>query len=43
MKLLKEEFNYILEKQRIKAVFQPIVSLSDGTIIGYEALNVRRN
>lgn len=24
MKLLKEEFNDILEKQRIKAVFQPI-------------------
>lgn len=43
MKLLKEEFNDILEKQRIKAVFQTIVSLSDGTIIGYKALNVRRN
>ena len=39
MKLLKEDFNDILEKQRIKPVFQPIVSLTDGTIIGYEALS----
>lgn len=39
MKVLKEEFNDILEKQRIRPVFQPIVSLSDGTIIGYEALS----
>ena len=39
MKLLKEEFNDILESQRIKPVFQPIVSLVDGKIIGYEALS----
>lgn len=39
MKVLKEEFNEILEKQRIRPVFQPIVSLSDGSIIGYEALS----
>lgn len=39
MKLLKEDFNDILEKQRIKPVFQPIVSFADGTIIGYEALS----
>lgn len=39
MMLLKEDFNDILEKQRIKPVFQPIVSLSDGKIIGYEALS----
>lgn len=39
MKLIKEDFNDILEKQRIKPVFQPIVSLSDGKIIGYEALS----
>lgn len=39
MKLLKEDFNDILEKQRIKPVFQPIVSLTDGTVIGYEALS----
>jgi len=39
MKMLKEEFNDILEKQRIKPVFQPIVSLINGEIIGYEALS----
>lgn len=39
MKLLKDDFNDILEKKRIKPVFQPIVSLSDGKIIGYEALS----
>ena len=39
MKLLKEDFNDILKNQRIKPVFQPIVSLTDGKIIGYEALS----
>lgn len=39
MRLLKEDFNDILQKQRIKPVFQPIVSLTDGKIIGYEALS----
>lgn len=39
MKSLKEEFLDILEKQRIKPVFQPIVSLTDGKVIGYEALS----
>lgn len=39
MKLLKEDFNDILESKRIKPVFQPIVSLADGHIIGYEALS----
>lgn len=39
MKLLKEDFNNILKEQRIKPVFQPIVCLSDGHIIGYEALS----
>lgn len=39
MKLLKDDFNDILEKKRIKPVFQPIVSLTDGKIIGYEALS----
>lgn len=39
MKLLKDDFSDILEKKRIKPVFQPIVSLSDGKIIGYEALS----
>lgn len=39
VKRLKEEFNDILEKQRITPVFQPIVSLRNGEIIGYEALS----
>lgn len=39
MKLLKEEFNDIINKQRIKPVFQPIVSLKNGENIGYEALS----
>lgn len=39
MKRLKEDFIDILENQRIKPVFQPIVSLKDGTIIGYEGLS----
>ena len=39
MKLLKEDFNNILKEQRIKPVVQPIVCLSDGHIIGYEALS----
>lgn len=39
MKRLKEDFNDVLEKQRIQPVFQPVVSLSDGKIIGYEALS----
>lgn len=39
MKSIKEDFIDILESQRIKPVFQPIVSLLDGTIIGYEALS----
>lgn len=39
MKKLKEEFNNILEKQRIKPVFQPVISLKTGEIIGYEALS----
>lgn len=39
MKRIKDDFMDILEKQRIKPVFQPIVSMSDGKIIGYEALS----
>lgn len=39
MRSLKDDFNDILEKKRIKPVFQPIVSLIDGKIIGYEALS----
>lgn len=36
---LKKDFFDILKNQRIKPVFQPIVSLTDGKIIGYEALS----
>ena len=33
------EFNSILKKAKIKTVFQPIISLKDCTILGYEALS----
>ncbi|MDB5056454.1 MAG: RNase stability modulator [Bacilli bacterium] len=33
-----EEFHTILEQQNIRMVYQPIVSLYDGSIFGYEAL-----
>lgn len=36
---LKEDLFDIINKQRIKPVFQPIVSLKNGKIIGYEALS----
>lgn len=39
MKVLKEDFNDILENHRIKPVFQPIVSLITGEMIGYEGLS----
>ena len=35
----KEELLSIIEEGRIHPVFQPIVSLRDGQIIGYEALS----
>ncbi|WP_297428552.1 EAL domain-containing protein [Clostridium sp.] len=34
-----EEFCNILENANIKSVFQPIISLIDGTVMGYEALS----
>lgn len=39
MKQLKDDFMDILEKQRIRPVFQAIVSLGTGGVIGYEALS----
>lgn len=33
------ELNYIIENNAIKTVFQPIVSLRDGEILGHEALS----
>lgn len=40
MGLTKEEqFNQILSMGKIKSVYQPIISLKDGEILGYEALS----
>ena len=39
MRTLKSDFMDMLESQRIKPVFQPIVCLKTGKIIGYEALS----
>lgn len=36
---MEEELNKILETGNITTLFQPIVSLKDGSIIGYEALS----
>ncbi|SDC09980.1 diguanylate cyclase (GGDEF) domain-containing protein [Paenibacillus sp. UNCCL117] len=35
---LRQELGHIIEHQTIRSVYQPIVSLSDGEITGYEAL-----
>lgn len=35
---LKEEVDEIIYNQRVKIVFQPIISLKDGTVLGHEAL-----
>ncbi|WMJ88131.1 GGDEF domain-containing protein [Anaerocolumna sp. MB42-C2] len=37
--IMKQELDYIIEKKQIKSVFQPIISLKDGNILGYEALS----
>lgn len=39
MRTLKSDFMDVLESQRIEPVFQPIVCLKTGEIIGYEALS----
>jgi diguanylate cyclase (GGDEF)-like protein len=36
---LLTELNYIIENNEIKTVFQPIISLRDGKILGHEALS----
>ena len=38
-KLLRDQFFEVLENRRIKTVFQPIISLRDGAVYGYEALS----
>ena len=35
----KEALDYIIDNQQIKTVFQPIISLKDGNILGHEALS----
>lgn len=35
----KQQFDKIIEEQQIKTVFQPIISLRDASILGYEALS----
>ncbi|WP_313340986.1 GGDEF domain-containing protein [Sedimentibacter sp.] len=36
---LKGELEYIIENKQIKTVFQPIISLRDGSVLGHEALS----
>ncbi|WMJ77778.1 MULTISPECIES: EAL domain-containing protein [unclassified Sedimentibacter] len=36
---IQEDLNYIIDNKLIKTVFQPIVSLRDGSIFGHEALS----
>lgn len=36
---LGEEFKEIVAGQKIKTLFQPVVSLQDGTVVGWEALS----
>ena len=36
---MKESLDYIIEKKEIQTVFQPIISLRDGSILGHEALS----
>jgi len=36
---IKESLDYIINNKKIKTVFQPIVSLRDGSIYGHEALS----
>jgi EAL domain-containing protein (putative c-di-GMP-specific phosphodiesterase class I)/GGDEF domain-containing protein len=34
-----DDFDRLLKEERIRTLFQPIVSLSDGSVLGYEALS----
>ncbi|MDD3173291.1 MAG: GGDEF domain-containing protein, partial [Herbinix sp.] len=36
---IKEALEHIISKKQIKTVFQPIISLKDGSILGHEALS----
>lgn len=37
--IIKNDLDYIIENNQIKSVFQPIISLKDGQILGHEALS----
>ncbi len=37
--IIKNELDYIIENSQIKSVFQPIISLRDGQVLGHEALS----
>lgn len=39
MKIVEEEISKIIDNKQIKIVFQPIISLRDGSILGHEALS----
>jgi diguanylate cyclase (GGDEF)-like protein len=39
MDTMKEELHNILSNKQIKTVFQPIISLGDGSVLGHEALS----
>lgn len=39
MKIVEEEISKIIDNKQIKTVFQPIISLRDGSILGHEALS----
>ncbi len=36
---IKEDLEYIIKNKKIKTVFQPIISLRDGSVLGHEALS----
>jgi diguanylate cyclase (GGDEF)-like protein len=38
-KQLQEALDYIIRNKQIKTVFQPIISLKDGSVLGHEALS----
>lgn len=37
--MLKKQMEQIIEKKKVYPVYQPIVSLKSGEILGYEALS----
>lgn len=37
--MVKQELEYIIKNKQIKSVFQPIISLKDGQVLGHEALS----